>query len=466
MPDTSVLDKLREAFKVEPPEPPPAGMTFEQCAALIGTLFALREPGQISLGVWAMQLRQALNFSEATKPLAEAIPLDEVPEFPAGSVGTEAEKRRELLSAIARAGLRLAEMHPIAAFGGDARQILAERVDEAVARSKPFLLGRWLLPAVIALILGGTVWGVISVRGLKADLRETQQAMDAMRNEVTTAAKQAEVEITNKSNETQTKLANLMKNELQQALKDTEDNITQTKTQVANAKDEAIMQFANWRAEAAPRVNTELKGISDWGTVQKKQVSDMADKERGEIAALLPIVEKAKADAKPTVDAELKGISDWGTVQKKQVSDMADKERGEIAALLPIVEKAKADAKPTVDAELKGISDWGTVQKKQVSDMADKERGEIAALLPIVEKAKADAKPTVDAELKGISDWGTVQKKQVSDMADKERGEIAALLPIVEKAKADAKPTVDANSKGSAWGASEHSIKISKASLA
>jgi hypothetical protein len=372
MPDTSVLDKLREAFKVEPPEPPPAGMTFEQRAALIGTLFALREPGQISLGVWAMQLRQALNFSEATKPLAEAIPLDEVPESPAGSVGTEAEKRRELLSAIARAGLRLAEMHPIAAFGGDARQILAERVDEAVARSKPFLLGRWLLPGVIALILGGTVWGVISVRGLKADLRETQQAMDAMRNEVTTAAKQAEAEITNKSNETQTNLANLMKNELQQALKDTEDNITQTKTQVATAKDEAIMQFANWRAEAAPRVNTELKGISDWGTVQKKQVSDMADKERGEIAALLPIVEKAKADAKPTVDAELKGVSDWGAMQKKQVSDMADRERSEL------------------DQDKQSVIGMMQQRQREVQDEADRAKTQLGGLLINVRQGEDD----------------------------------------------------------------------------
>jgi hypothetical protein len=115
----SIRESLSDAFKSSPPEtPPPGGMTFEQRAALIGALYELTRRDRRSLRTWQLDLARTLSYADATGPLAEEARKD--------IDGERDEEKEKRLSEIARTGLHLAEAHPIAAFGGDVRHLVAQ----------------------------------------------------------------------------------------------------------------------------------------------------------------------------------------------------------------------------------------------------------------------------------------------------------------------------------------------------
>ena len=155
----SLVDRLRRFFSTSPPDtPPPGGMTFEQRAALIGALYDLKTRGRRRLDEWRVELQRALSLAKCTRPLADALK--------EGSKEDEDDEEKRL-GDIARIGLRLAEIHPIAAFGGDVRHLVAETVENALAKSQPARLARWALPSLAILFSGGLLWGLIKVQGFE-----------------------------------------------------------------------------------------------------------------------------------------------------------------------------------------------------------------------------------------------------------------------------------------------------------
>jgi hypothetical protein len=413
MNEDSLLRKLREAFRAEPPEPAPVGMTFEQRAALIGAIYSLLEPGNLSLRDWALQLRQVLGFAGTTRPLAEAIPTDD----PVDSEPWEQDKRRELLSGIARSGLRLAEVHPIAAFGGDARSLLAEGIETALARSRPFRLLRWLAPTIVVLVAGGVIWGEVKIQGLTETLRRTENEMQAKRQEVADAAQKAEADITRRSQQAQSDWNVQLEGLLARKMGDLGSDIEQAK------------------AAAKPRVAAALQGIADWGTQEKQQITDAANKQRDELDGLLPVVERAKAEAKPQVEAALQGIVDWGTQEKQQVTDATNKQLNDLDTLLPIVAQAKADAQPKAQQALNEVNAWAEQKRTEITDTTDRAKTtlanavaqEKAALDKLTEDAaaaRALGETRVNHEVNDLVEWGHSNKAAVAAELDQQKSSI------------------------------------------
>src|SRR5262249_4464188 len=150
----AVLDDVKQLLEPKAPEaPPPGGMTFEQRAWLIGKLHQLKERGDRRLDMWLHQLRSVLSRSEATKYLVEALPA-----LKADQSEEERGKIEEQASAIARSAIEFVESHPASAFGGDVNHLIVQSVEQALSRSSPVRLVRWLLPTLLIVFGGGLLW--------------------------------------------------------------------------------------------------------------------------------------------------------------------------------------------------------------------------------------------------------------------------------------------------------------------
>jgi len=191
-PDRSFFDTVIQLFNRRPTADasPPAisGMLFDDRVALIADLLALKHRRSPSFSVWAAEVSARLKQDDAMKPLATVVDkliesiqrgstevqrLDEQEE----SVKVQnAQALETQLLDVLDSALRLAERHPVAALSRDVRFLIADTAEQAMLRSTPLNALRWLLPILVAVLLGGAVYGGYKIQGLWNGLE--QQAHD------------------------------------------------------------------------------------------------------------------------------------------------------------------------------------------------------------------------------------------------------------------------------------------------
>jgi hypothetical protein len=211
---------LREVMRGETPaEKEDRGFSFNDRAALIADLLALKYRPVSPLESWILQIQARLlqapagfdRLAAALDPLPQqggaptrtpasgtpapgtpapgtpapgtpapgapgpGAPVTPGPVSPAPiSRSIDANDVKEVLDQ----ALRLAENHPVATFGRDVRHLLGEMVDDAVTRTAFARVVRWALPALIALVVGGTIWGSFEVKGLYDRIQTGRKEVD------------------------------------------------------------------------------------------------------------------------------------------------------------------------------------------------------------------------------------------------------------------------------------------------
>lgn len=407
MSDDSLLGQLKEAFKRKPPAGAPAGMTFEQRAALIGALYGLLEQRELSLREWGLQLRQAFSYADVTKPLVEAIPTDEPIPF-------DRDERRAFLTNIARTGLRLAETHPIAAFGGDASSLLVEGVERAVYQSRLFRLMRWLAPVIVALAIGGVAWSGVQFDGLQKKLQAAEDKIQSKQDEVTEKASATEAEITKTSNEAQ-------RNWVKTLATATNDKIGEVGEAITQAK-----------AEAKPRVEAQLHSIVDWGVTERENITQAGQQELAELDKLKPNIAQAQAAVGPRVNAEMEEIIQWGTDKKQELTKAVAKQQGEIDKITPLISQVNANIGSRSQQALNEIGGWTEVKRNEISKAAETAKSALSETLS-KEKAALE-KVTADAAAARTA-GGALVARQVDDIAEWGRGRRDDVAKALDAAK-------------------------------
>lgn len=407
MSEATVLGRLKDAFKAEPPTDAPAGMTFEQRAALIGALYGLLEQRELSLKDWGLQLRQALSYAETTKSLAETIPTDE-PDL------LDADERRKFLAAIARTGLRLAETHPIAAFGGDARSLLAEGVENALYRSRPLRLMRWVAPVIVALLVGGVAWSGVKFDGLQKKLQNAEKQIQGKQDEVAKKASATEAEITKVSSEAQENWTKTLENA-------TKDKIGEVGKAITQAE-----------AEAKPRVDAQLHSVVDWGIAERENIADASKRQLAELDKLEPVIAKAQAEVGPKVNAEMQEVVQWGVDKKQALTKALDRQQGEIDKIIPLISQVNANISSRSQQALSEIGGWTEVKRNEIakagetakSDLTEalgKEKTALEKLTTDAAAARAAGGALVARQVNDIADWGRSRRDDVAKALDAEK---------------------------------------------
>ena len=405
-----LMDELKKAFAVVAPDsPPPGGMTFEQRAILIGALYELKDRGRRPLEDWLSELRRALGYSEATRSLAEA-----VPHVDRTHSNEDVEKRA---SDLVRIGIRLSENHPVAAFGGDARHLVAESVEGALAKSHPVRLLRFLLPTLCILFGGGLLWGSFQIQGFKETASQARQEIQREKDDVSRTAGAATNEINRISNSAQTNLAAKIQEEARSQLKD----LTRT---VEEAK-----------AEAKIRINGESEKINQWGKDRRHEIDVAAEDQKAAINRLASIIENAKVQAAAQAAVELGEIKQWGETKRSEISAAAKEQVESINSLKPAIETIKAQAAPKLQAELDEIKQWGATKRSEISAAAKEQEESINSLKPAIETIKAQAAPKLQAELEEIKQWGIAKLGEITAAATAANKAIAEIAPAVQGAK-------------------------------
>jgi len=351
----SIVDRVLNSFGASDPEtPPPAGMSFEQRAALIGALYELRHRDRPPLDMWIAELGRVLSFAEATKPLAEALSTLE-----SNAVMADDEKKKEALKLL-RIGLQIAELHPVAAFGGDVRHLLTQSVEGALVKSRPVRLIRLLLPTLYVLFAGGLLWGGFQVDGIKNAASKALTDIEQGKGSVQTAAAAASAQIGNLSAGLQAGWREQLKAQAESQLKEVADAVKQAK------------------ADAAPRVQAELDGIAQWGRDKRGELGKAVEAEQSALDALKPSIETAKAQVAPQIQARLAEIDQWGNARKNDLDTAATAMAKRIESIGSTVDKLKSDASIQTDAAKAGIADWGRTQ--QAAALKDLEAQKAAIL--------------------------------------------------------------------------------------
>ena len=391
-----LMDELKKAFAVVAPDsPPPGGMTFEQRAILIGALYELKDRGRRPLEDWLSELRRALGYSEATRSLAEA-----VPHVDRTHSNEDVEKRA---SDLVRIGIRLSENHPVAAFGGDARHLVAESVEGALAKSHPVRLLRFLLPTLCVLFGGGLLWGSFQIQGFKETASQARQEIQREKDDVSRTAGAATNEINRISNSAQTNLAAKIQEEARSQLKD----LTRT---VEEAK-----------AEAKIRINGESEKINQWGKDRRHEIDVAAEDQKAAINRLASIIENAKVQAAAQAAVELGEIKQWGETKRSEISAAAKEQVESINSLKPAIETIKAQAAPKLQAELEEIKQWGIAKLGEITAAATAANKAIAEIAPAVQGAKDMAAVKIAAIANDAAEWGRGQKGQFGTALDQEK---------------------------------------------
>jgi hypothetical protein len=316
----ALLNDLMEAFNNSSPDaPPPGGMTFEQRAMLISALYGLKDRDGRGLREWLFELRRVLGYAEATRPLVEAIDVDRATNSPS-EPNTEIEKNA---SDIARIGIRLAETHPVAAFGGDVRHLIAESVEAALARSRPVRLLRLLLPTLLILFSGGLLWGTFQVQGVKDAASQARMDIQTMQVAVSEAAAKANKDVSDTAAKANSDIAQLntnlvvgWKNQLQA---EAQSQLKELASSVQKAE-----------ADAAISIRAELDKITDWGKSKKGEIEAAAEAEKDAINGLVPMIETAKAQAAPKVQGVVNDITEWSRNQQAVVGKELDLQKAAI----------------------------------------------------------------------------------------------------------------------------------------
>jgi hypothetical protein len=350
----ALVDRVLDTFGAsEPDTPPPGGMTFEQRAAMIGAIYELRERGRRPRREWILELHRVLSYSEATEPLAKALP----------DADTADEEIDGKVSDIARIGIKIAEMHPVAAFGGDVRHLLTQSVEGALVKSRPLRLMRLLLPTLCILFSGGLLWGAYQVDGIqnaarsaRADINTALTDINKGKSEVAAAASTAEASMQSTASAANAQIGSLSAS----ILSSWNDRVrAESQAQLKELTD--AVQAA--KDAAKPKMQAELDGIVQWGKDKRGDVETAVQAEKASLNALAPAIETAKAQVTPQVQAQLTGITQWGATKRDELTSAATAMSNAIAAVGLTVDKLKSDAAIKTQAAIGDISEWERGQR-------------------------------------------------------------------------------------------------------
>ena len=479
---SAVLNRVLQSLGASEPEtPPPGGMTFEQRAALIGALYELRNRGPRDLDEWIFDLRRVLSYSEATKPLAEALP--------AWGEKTSSEEIERKASELVRIGIKIAETHPVAAFGGDARYLLTQFVEGALVKSCPVRLLRLVLPTLFVLFFGGLLWGVYQVDGIKNAVSTAVTDIKKGKTEVEAAATEAEASVRSTASTASTQIgilsASLQSSWRAQVQSQAESQLGELTATVKKAEADAELlvhstlepAIETAKAQVQPQINAQLAEITQWGNDRKAYVEKTISSENDAVNALKPAIETAKAQVQPQINAQLAEVTQWGNDRKADVEKTISSEKADVEktisseneavnALKPAIETAKAQVQPQINAQLAEITQWGNDRKADVEKTISSEKADVEktissendavnALKPAIETAKAQVQPQINAQLAEITQWGNDRKADVEKTISSEKADVEktisseneavnALKPAIETAKAQVQPQINA----------------------
>ena len=428
----TVFDRFLQSF--DPPEgetPPPGGMTFEQRAALIGALYELRTRGRRPFDEWIFDVRRVLSYSDATKPLAEALPTATLEKK------TSSDEGERKASELVRIGIQIAEMHPVAAFGGDVRHLLTQSVEGALVKSCPVRLLRLVLPTLFVLFSGGLLWGIFQVDGIKNAASTALTDINKGKIEVAVAASDAEASVQKTASTATSEIENLSTS-LQAGWR------AQLQTQAESQLNELAAMVKQATAAAEPRVNAELDSIAHWGHDQKQAVEKEIEDQSASLSALKPAIETAKAQVQPQIDAQLAEITQWGDSKRTDIEKSTNAQKDALDALKPAIETAKAQVQPQIDAQLAEITQWGDSKRTDFEKSINTQKDALDALKPAIEIAKAQVQPQIDAQLVEITRWGDSKKTDIEKSINAQKDALDALKPAIETAKAQVQPQIDA----------------------
>jgi hypothetical protein len=205
----------------------------EQILATLQSLLRLRRPGERLSGSLRTEFQHLLEKAEGLEDLVSRIATDlrKYEDEEVLAVLDMAISRLEdrLSPGLARC-LRLATTHASLAataavnnavneakvgqvaekaVKGALSQQLAQLVDGAVWKSAPFTMGKWLLPIIVAAVLGGTILGVTQVRGLVDLAKDGRERIVQARDE---AVKQVNKDLNEEIESQRKQLATLFAN--------------------------------------------------------------------------------------------------------------------------------------------------------------------------------------------------------------------------------------------------------------
>lgn len=411
------LDKIKELFETSSPkEAPPGGMTFEQRAWLIGRLHELTHRGERSLETWLREIQGVLNLTEVTKPFAQAFPgIDKD-----GDTARPESEVEKLAAERVQSTIRFVEAHPAAAFGGDARHLIAESVEQAIGRSSYVRLAKVVIPTLFVVFGGGVLYGEWKWQGLIEAANQARVDIQKANKAVSDTAGQANKDIAQLSSSLQTSWKAQLETEAQNQLKSLSAVVEQAKK------------------GANDRIDAEVKQIAAWGEERKHEVESAIDTQKNAVNGLAPIVEKAKAEAGQKVQAELDGIRQWGDAKRSDIGAAVVEARTAIAQLVPPVEQAKATAEINIKAVQDSIDEQAKTRKREIDAAAEAQKASINGLTSTIDAAKTDVAPKLRTELDAISKWGDARRTEIDTAAESARAGISQALSAVDRAKADA----------------------------
>ena len=373
----------------------PEGMKFEDRAKLIGSLLALKKRGTRSAKSWAWEVRAVLTRVPELKPLAEALPnLSEHAETGNADSADKSEKAVERqITEVVETALRLAEAHPVAAFGVETRHLITEAVEASVWSSGPERLIKWLIPTLIALIFGG-----IKIESLRDYANKTELSIGEAGRKAAEAAVNSTKVITDLEDRALSDWTKQLKEAAERQVNRFEQEIILAK----NNAQQSIQDKAKEVVEATlPRFyNSQSKKVEEAAAEAGSRLGKRRDELLPQVEQVAMSSEGAISEARTRVEMRSKAFDErYAKLQEQLELDLQKVNR--FATEFVAIE---ADAKGRIESNLSGLLEtklpaFYDVQSKSIADAAVAAVGELGKrrdqLLPQVDRTAMSSESAI-----------------------------------------------------------------------
>jgi hypothetical protein len=267
---TGILPALGHIlFGKSSPKATAGGMTFDERVRHIASILAVRRRGEReNLYAWAREVHRRFLSIPPLKALTEGFPWPSThkEESSEGFPPLSAEERlyeRQIRDFI-ETGLRLAQEHPVSAFGSETQYLIAQSIDERLWDSGPMKLIKWVGPILVALFFGGAIYGGYKFEGLREIASHAQTDIEQTHDRIQALAKDSEHNIERVKDQALVE----WKAHLDSAATSAVDSY---KVEIETAKNKGIVKLN-------VTVNNELEALSDLYSDIRRNFGEEAEK--------------------------------------------------------------------------------------------------------------------------------------------------------------------------------------------
>jgi hypothetical protein len=181
--------RARKTTKIETEnQREPDGFTFDEREELLRQLSIITDRGGTNIWTWSREIESILRRHRSLVPLAKLLPKRRDNTARGRSGEQERSSREDVLESDIRevlaAAQRIVEAQPVTALGYALRSRIREAVTQDVWSSTPVRAARWVAPALIVLLFGGTLYYSIKFEGLVNLAQQiADKAVSAIKND-------------------------------------------------------------------------------------------------------------------------------------------------------------------------------------------------------------------------------------------------------------------------------------------